>query len=784
MKWLRHLLLLIILCYSSLSLGAEPDTYQQITDLSTAQSLTIPGDTYDAWAGCIVQAEGGTLRWLNNGTAPTATTGMQIVAGSTGTITERLSDVQIVAEDGTSTPTANIIFYYGPGVPSHSKVSHPPTVIQVVAFDGPSWMRAGGAPDRYLCPDPDVTAATATIQKAIDAAAVQVELLSGVAYKGGAIVELSGGTFNLDKSATAGDEVSGRGTVSKATAPLNGTLTGAMASIVISAYDASWDIDDIATGQMYDLREGDRGAGVSMDDDYERFVGMCGGVTGVAADDAGDIAYVHATTALQKAGIGTGVSAGDFVYLSAGTFGAGGGIGWYEVASATANEVILTGTDPGDGNQADFETADAFSVYGGMHASYDYATAVFTRVVSSLYLKKGVHLRGAGSTSISMLLLDDNQDCAVIQIEVDTLGGFVQRGFKISDLTINGNEVGQTAGTEETSHGLVASYNAQTITLDNVSIGQCLGDGAWFNVGEFVRVTDCTINGNGEYGLCFGGGGPAYVRDSALFGNGGPGLYLHRTSSESIVVSGCSIRTDGADWGAVATGTVNARFLGNYFGPTTKAGATELGGIYISSDSASGVIAGNHFQNRYGTAINNQGYRWAITGNHIRSVDGSTPYQHNTSQFYPNAITGNVGMRQADEQAMCRAQNTTGGTLTQYSTMVREAGKTVNDTVLSSARNDRVLGSAFTEFITTLDDDWYYIVRVGRAKALVDDDDTLAVGDPLCASAGGGDNGVLTLADTAGDLVVAIAEATTVGDGTTQTVLVVFLLPEDRYIVP
>lgn len=53
--------------------------YEQVTSLSSAAGLTIP-------AGCelaLVQAESQNVRWRDDGTNPTATVGMILMAGAT-----------------------------------------------------------------------------------------------------------------------------------------------------------------------------------------------------------------------------------------------------------------------------------------------------------------------------------------------------------------------------------------------------------------------------------------------------------------------------------------------------------------------------------------------------------------------------------------------------------------------------------------------------------------------------------------------------------------------------
>jgi hypothetical protein len=53
--------------------------YEQITSLSSAATLTVPAGTQFA----MIQAESQNVRWRDDGTAPTASVGMILAAGST-----------------------------------------------------------------------------------------------------------------------------------------------------------------------------------------------------------------------------------------------------------------------------------------------------------------------------------------------------------------------------------------------------------------------------------------------------------------------------------------------------------------------------------------------------------------------------------------------------------------------------------------------------------------------------------------------------------------------------
>ena len=83
-----------------------PNGYQQITNLSSASSLTIPNGTNVAY----VVAENGDVRWRDDGTAPTGNTGMLLYAGAGLPITGDLSVIQFINMTG-NTSVLNISYY-------------------------------------------------------------------------------------------------------------------------------------------------------------------------------------------------------------------------------------------------------------------------------------------------------------------------------------------------------------------------------------------------------------------------------------------------------------------------------------------------------------------------------------------------------------------------------------------------------------------------------------------------------------------------------------------------
>ena len=85
--------------------GTSPLGYQQITPLSTAQSLTVPAGATLA----IVSAQGADAVWRDDGTPPTATVGMPLYAGQPVTFGGDLASVQFIQTQATT--TLNVSYY-------------------------------------------------------------------------------------------------------------------------------------------------------------------------------------------------------------------------------------------------------------------------------------------------------------------------------------------------------------------------------------------------------------------------------------------------------------------------------------------------------------------------------------------------------------------------------------------------------------------------------------------------------------------------------------------------
>lgn len=72
----------------------RPLGYQQLTAAATAQSLTVPEGARLALIQGLLQAS----RWRDDGTAPTASVGMQLAAGSELSYSGNLSLIQFIEE--------------------------------------------------------------------------------------------------------------------------------------------------------------------------------------------------------------------------------------------------------------------------------------------------------------------------------------------------------------------------------------------------------------------------------------------------------------------------------------------------------------------------------------------------------------------------------------------------------------------------------------------------------------------------------------------------------------
>lgn len=79
--------------------------YEQITDLSSASTLTVPAGATVA----LLNPETKSVRWRDDGTAPTASVGMVLHAGDTFIYTGDLSAIQLI--ETAASAELNISYY-------------------------------------------------------------------------------------------------------------------------------------------------------------------------------------------------------------------------------------------------------------------------------------------------------------------------------------------------------------------------------------------------------------------------------------------------------------------------------------------------------------------------------------------------------------------------------------------------------------------------------------------------------------------------------------------------
>lgn len=82
-----------------------PKGFQQLTGMSSATALTVPAGARIA----VLDAEAQNVRWRDDGTAPTATVGMRIIADSEAVYSGNLAAIQFIAE--TAGAILNVSYY-------------------------------------------------------------------------------------------------------------------------------------------------------------------------------------------------------------------------------------------------------------------------------------------------------------------------------------------------------------------------------------------------------------------------------------------------------------------------------------------------------------------------------------------------------------------------------------------------------------------------------------------------------------------------------------------------
>jgi len=82
-----------------------PNGYEQITSLSSSVSLTVPDKTVLA----IIQPTGQNVRWRDDGTDPTSTVGMRLVANDILFYAGKMGEIEFIQE---SASAVLIVTYY------------------------------------------------------------------------------------------------------------------------------------------------------------------------------------------------------------------------------------------------------------------------------------------------------------------------------------------------------------------------------------------------------------------------------------------------------------------------------------------------------------------------------------------------------------------------------------------------------------------------------------------------------------------------------------------------
>ena len=80
-----------------------PQGYSQYTSLGSAVGLSPPGSA----TFCVVSVGGAAIRWRDDGTAPTGTTGMPIASGGYLLYSASLSAIQFIQQTGTASLDVN-----------------------------------------------------------------------------------------------------------------------------------------------------------------------------------------------------------------------------------------------------------------------------------------------------------------------------------------------------------------------------------------------------------------------------------------------------------------------------------------------------------------------------------------------------------------------------------------------------------------------------------------------------------------------------------------------------
>lgn len=480
------------------------------------------------------------------------------------------------------------------------------------------------------------------------------------------------------------------------------------------------------------------------------------------------------------------------------------------IAEVTVGEMIAVtdGDEGGDSMIDDMETViatvtakDATTItlsedLGG----HTYTTASFDRIVPCITLHEKVQLLGQGRTATTIKLADA-QDCTIVAYERGTSNVV---GSQIKYIAFDGNGANQTAAAARLCNGIVLNRYAIDWHIYDIKLISCIGDGVYLNNSWGYEHFEGWVEycgGSGDWATYMCGAGIVVASQSGSKGgiiavksmlNDGPAIFLRRASGLTIT-GGCHLRSN-EDYAlrllASNANTVTANHI-----QSTSGDGTPVGGIFFDAASLYNTFTGNMILADTGVGIYPVGPRATITGNSF-VCDSATAIVDTGSYFLSHNIVGNAGLSAALETRCGRMKNTSGASIAAYLMVDRRAAANQetdsNEFALAVAASGQCVGQL--QYAACADNALGLIGQYGHThKGPMDEDNAsnnttdVDKGDPLRISTT--TNGMLELADTSSDIVVAIYEGAdnyaSAGAPGSVTYKEVYILPPGmRWLIP